>query len=55
LQDHAVGALHLTVGLWACHGRPVDMDVDIVAELQEFSARELGPLSVMMELGTPNR
>jgi hypothetical protein len=44
LQDHAVGTLHLTVGLWVCHGRPVNADVELVTELQELSARELGPI-----------
>jgi hypothetical protein len=44
LLDHAVGALHLTIGLWVCHGRPIDTDLELVAELQELSARELGPV-----------
>jgi hypothetical protein len=36
--------LHLTAGLWMRHGRPIDADVELVAELQELSARELGPV-----------
>jgi hypothetical protein len=26
------------------HGRPIDADVELVTELQELSARELGPV-----------
>jgi hypothetical protein len=44
LQDHAFGTLHLTIGLWVCHGRPIDADMELVVELQELSARELGPV-----------
>jgi hypothetical protein len=44
LQDHAVGTLHPTIGLWVCYGRPIDADVELVTELQELSARELGPV-----------
>jgi hypothetical protein len=44
LYDHAVGALHLTIGLWVRHGRPIHADVKLVAELQELPADELGPV-----------
>jgi hypothetical protein len=44
LQDHAVGTFYLVVGLWVCHGCPIHTDVEFVAELQEFPARELGPV-----------
>jgi hypothetical protein len=37
------------------HGGPIHPDVVILAEVQELSACELGPLSVMMEFGTPKR
>jgi hypothetical protein len=26
------------------HGRPIDVDVELIAELQELSASELGPI-----------
>jgi hypothetical protein len=42
LQDHAVGTLYVAIGLWVCHSRPIHTDVEIVAKLQEFPARELG-------------
>jgi hypothetical protein len=44
LQDHAVGTLHLTIGLWVFHSCPIHTDVEFVAKLQEFPARELGPV-----------
>jgi hypothetical protein len=44
LQDHAIGMLYLAVGLWMCHSCPIHTDVEFVAELQEFPARELGPV-----------
>jgi hypothetical protein len=33
--------LHLTVGLWMRHGRPIHADVELVAELHELPAGEL--------------
>jgi hypothetical protein len=27
-----------------CHGRPIDADVELVTEILELSARELGPI-----------
>jgi hypothetical protein len=47
--------LYLTVGLGMCHGRPIDADVKLVGELQNFLPVNWDPLSVMMDLGTPNR
>jgi hypothetical protein len=44
LQDHAIGPLHLTIGLWVRDGRPVHADVVLVAKFQEPPAGELRPV-----------
>jgi hypothetical protein len=55
LQNHVVGVLDLLVHAGVSHGCPIDMDVVLIAELEEFFPMNCVPLSVMMELGTPNR
>jgi len=41
LEDHAIGTIHLTVGLWMSHCCPVHTYVVSVAEIQELSIGEL--------------
>jgi hypothetical protein len=41
LYNHAIGTFHFAIGLWMCNGRPVHVDVVVVAKLQEFSADKL--------------
>jgi hypothetical protein len=53
LQNHAVCAFNLPVRPRVSDGGPVDSDVVVVTEPEELLPRELVPLSVMMEFGTP--
>jgi hypothetical protein len=47
--------LYLPIRHGVSHGGPVHPDVVILAEVQELSAGDWVPLSVMMEFGTPKR
>jgi hypothetical protein len=37
------------------HGGPIDVDVVVITEPEEFLPHELHALSVMMEFGTPKQ
>ena len=41
MEDHAVCALHLPVCVGVRYGSPINMDVVVVAELEEFLPHEL--------------
>jgi hypothetical protein len=42
LYNHAIGTLHLALGLWMCNSWPIHMDVVVIAEFLELYAGELG-------------
>jgi hypothetical protein len=44
LQNHVVGVLDLLVHAGVSHGCPIDMDVVLIAELEEFLPYELCPI-----------
>ena len=44
MEDHAIGALDLTVGTWVSDRGPVNSDVVSITKVQELLSDEVGPV-----------